>query len=61
MNDEGPYHIKTSQLICKSNQRTGFSIIGTSVMKELNVFQSISRLTNFCTIRYLNIEILQER
>ena len=29
--DSGPYHIKTSPLICKANQRTGFSIIGISV------------------------------
>ena len=34
--DGGPYHIETSPLIYKANQWTGFYIIGTSVMKELN-------------------------
>ena len=31
-----PYHIETSPLICSANQWTGFYMIGTSVMKELN-------------------------
>ena len=31
--DEGPYHTKTSLLICIANQWTGFYMIGTSVMK----------------------------
>ena len=30
-----PYHVETSSLICKANQRNGFYMIGTSVMKEL--------------------------
>ena len=30
--DGGPYHIETNPLI----QKTGFGMIGTSVMKELN-------------------------
>ena len=30
------YHIKTSPLICSSNQWTGFYMTGTSVMKKLN-------------------------
>ena len=34
--DGGPYHIETSTLICKTNQWTGFYMIGTSVVKELN-------------------------
>ena len=34
--DGGPYHIETSPLVCKANQWTGFYIIGTSVLKELN-------------------------
>ena len=29
-------HIETSLLICKANQWTGFYMIGTSVMAELN-------------------------
>ena len=33
----GPYHIETSTLICRANQWTGFHIIETSVMKELNL------------------------
>ena len=32
----GRYHIETSPLICKANQWTGFYMITTSVMKELN-------------------------
>ena len=31
----GPLHIKTSPLICISNQWTGFYMIGTSVREEL--------------------------
>ena len=29
-------HIESSPLICRANQWTGFYMIGTSVMKELN-------------------------
>ena len=36
--DEVPCHIETSLLICRVNQWTGFSMIGTSVMKELIVW-----------------------
>ena len=36
--DGGPYHIETSPLICTANQWTGLYMVGTSVMKELNVF-----------------------
>ena len=32
----GPYHIETSPLIFRANESTGFYMIGTSVMKELN-------------------------
>ena len=31
------HHIETSPLICRTNQWTGFYMIGTSVMKELNI------------------------
>ena len=31
-----PHHTETKQLICSANQWTGFYMIGTSVMKELN-------------------------
>ena len=34
--DGGPYLIETIALICSANQWTGFYMIGTSVMKELN-------------------------
>ena len=34
--DGGPYHIEISPLICRTNQWTGFYLIGISVMKELN-------------------------
>ena len=34
--DGGPYYIETSPLIC-SKLQTGFYMIGTSAMKELNV------------------------
>ena len=32
--DGGPYHIETNPLICRTNQWTGFYMIGTSVLKE---------------------------
>ena len=31
----GPHHIETSPLICRANQRIGFYMIETSIMKEL--------------------------
>ena len=33
--DGGPYHVETSPLFCRANQRTGFYMTGTFVMKEL--------------------------
>ena len=36
--DGGPYHIESSPLICYASQWTGFNMLGTSVMKELNLF-----------------------
>ena len=35
--DGGPCHIETCPLICRANQWTGFHMIGTSVMKGLNL------------------------
>ena len=35
--DGGPHHIETSLLICSENQWTSFSMIETSVAKELNI------------------------
>ena len=34
--DGDPYHIETSPLIRRANQRTGFYMTGISVMKDLN-------------------------
>ena len=34
--DGGLHHLETSPLICRSNQWTGFYMIGASVMKGLN-------------------------
>ena len=34
--DGGPNHIETSPLICSGNQWTGFYMIGTSIVRELN-------------------------
>ena len=36
--DGGPYHMETSPLISRTNQWTGFYMIGISVMKELNEY-----------------------
>ena len=33
--DGGRYHIETSPLICRANQRTGFYMITASIIKEL--------------------------
>ena len=35
--DGGPYHIENSRWIWRANQRAGFYMIGTSVMKELKI------------------------
>ena len=34
--DGGPSHLETSPLICSENQCSGFYMVGTSLMKELN-------------------------
>ena len=36
VSDGGPYHVETSPLICSANQWTGFYMIGTFFIKELN-------------------------
>ena len=36
LHDGGRYHIETRPLICRANQWTGFYVMRTSVMKELN-------------------------
>ena len=36
------YHLETSPLICRAIQRTGFYMIGSSVMKELIIFLTAS-------------------
>ena len=36
LHNGGPYHVETSPLICLTNQWTGFYMIGTSAMQELN-------------------------
>ena len=36
--DGNRYDLETSPLICKAHQRTGFYMIGSSVMKELKSF-----------------------
>ena len=56
--DEGLYHRKTSPLICRANQWTGFYMTGTSVMKNLLIlakWQLITLadiLTNFTEIPF---------
>ena len=42
----GPYYIETSLLICSANQWTGFYMIGTSVIKELNILTYEKSLHN---------------
>ena len=39
--DGGPCDIETSPLICPANQWTGFYMIETSIMNELNKFPSL--------------------
>ena len=43
LHDEGPYHIKTSPLICSTNQWAGFYMIGASVMKNLNTLKNLNQ------------------
>ena len=38
LTSRGPYYIETSPLICCANQWIGSYMIGTSVMKELNMY-----------------------
>ena len=40
--------IETSPLICRANQKTGFYMIGTSVMKELKAIKASSMSQIFC-------------
>ena len=39
--EAGAYHIEISPLICIVNQRTGFYMMGTSVMKELRIIHLV--------------------
>ena len=39
-NDGGQRHIKTSPLICRANQWTGYYMISASVVKELNFYMT---------------------
>ena len=43
LHDEGPYHIKTSPLICRANQWAGFYMVGASVMKNLNTLKNLNQ------------------
>ena len=45
--DGGSNHIETSPLTCRANQLTGFYIVGTSVMKQLNQkMEPIAKIQN---------------
>ena len=39
--DAGPYNIDTSPVSCSANQWTGFYMIETSVIKELNIHKDL--------------------
>ena len=45
-NDGGPYHVETSLLICEASRFTGFCMIGTSVIKELNKHKDVKIVKN---------------
>ena len=38
---KGLYHIEISPWICRANQWTGFYMIGTSIMRDFNIFYRI--------------------
>ena len=44
---DAPNHIETNPLICSANQWTGFYMLGTSVMIELNGCVLLSELYQF--------------
>ena len=48
--DRGSYHIESSPLICSESQWTGFYMIGTFFMKELNE-----------TVEYMTVFYLKQR
>ena len=47
-----PYHIETSPMICRANQRIGFYMIGASVMKELK--QNFIKLSTILLVHSFN-------
>ena len=53
--DGGPYHVETSQLICRANQRPGFYMMGTSVTKELIKFHAYRLKKDSCTDVFLRV------
>ena len=54
--DGSPFHIETSQVMCRANQLTGFYMTGTSAMKELKAtikFESnVSKVGDLFFTRY---------
>ena len=60
LHDEGSYYIETSPLIYRANQWTGFYMIGTSVMKELNWKKTLNHfLVNNSSIFWNNYRKLK--
>ena len=55
--DGGPYHIETSPLICRPNQLTGFYMIETVVIKELNLLSSLPYKDSGCLNKWVNNQI----
>ena len=52
-----PYHIETSPMICRANQRIGFYMIGASVMKELK--QNFIKLSTILLVHSFNFVFLE--
>ena len=52
--DGDPYHKETSSLIFRANQWTGFYMIATSVIKELNVLTVLQSNSFWINLNYFN-------
>ena len=51
----GPYYVETNPLICSADQWTGFYMIRTSVMKELNEYYFHNTYCWFCCSDILSL------
>ena len=59
LHNGGPNHMETSSLICRANQWTGFYMIGTTFMKELEEIETSLNVENFMVFYNQNVNTIK--